>query len=100
MQGGAPATATLSILNEGVGGSVSWFKNGVNQGSVAVSITTTINAGDTFYVRAQDIDFGASIDYTLNGSYVTTYSGSRTAITPTFTAVGGNTYFFNCYPGF
>ena len=102
MQGGAPATATLTIQNSGGLASVVWFKNGVNQGSVGLAgLTTTVNSGDTFYVRATAISTGAgaTIDYLLNGSYVTSYFGATIATTATFTASGGNTYLFDCYGG-
>lgn len=98
MQGSAAATtATIQITNFD-GTTVTWYKNGVSQGSVPTSVTATLNAGDTFYVTNNDA-FGASINYSLNGVFVTSYFNVPTATTATFTASAGNTYKFDCFSG-
>lgn len=99
MQNGGATTATL-ILQLVSGGGMGWFKNGSYQGAITGTQTFTLNAGDTFYVGAYDFDFGITIDYLLNGTYVTSYSDPSEATTPTFTAVAGNTYRFNANSGF
>jgi hypothetical protein len=98
MQNGGPTTATI---NFSVGMLTNWYKNGIFQATLPFgSSSATVNAGDTFYVEAA-VDFDqANIDYSLNGSFVTTYSGYEYAVTATFTAVAGNTYAFGTYPGF
>lgn len=93
----AATTATIQIVNYD-GTTVTWYKNGVSQGSVPTSLTTTFPAGTTFYVTNNDA-FGASIYYYLNGAFITQYFGSPTATTATFTAVAGNTYRFECTAG-
>jgi hypothetical protein len=99
MQGTAAAAPTIQINNLG-GALVSWEKNGVSQGSVGFSITVTLTAGDTFRVTADEpFDMGVTIDYFLNGSYVTSYFDFTTAQTPTITSVAGNAYKFDCYGG-
>lgn len=104
MQGAsAPATATLQINNlDAALSNCAWEKNGVTQASIPNNTTfdTTLNAGDTFYVYASQIFLGATIEYYLNGTFVTSYSADPIATTPTFTAVGGNAYRFDCYSGF
>ena len=95
---GAAAAPTIEINNLGGLTSCSWFKNGVNQGNVTTSLTATLADGDTFYVLASQF-FGATIDYYLNGAYVTSYFDSPVAETPTFTAAAGNAYKFDCYGG-
>jgi hypothetical protein len=96
-QGGAPATATL-ILQLVDATSMNWTKNGVSQGSITGTQTFTLNAGDTFLVTSTDT-FGSSLNYLLNGSFVTSYFGNPTATSPTLTAAGGNTYRFEGYSG-
>jgi hypothetical protein len=97
MQGGA-AAPTIEINNYGA--LVTWEKNGVSQGSVGFSITVTLTAGDTFRVTADNpFDDGVTIDYLLNGSYVTSYFDFTTAQTPTITSAAGNAYRFDCYSG-
>ena len=98
MQGaGAPTTATININNvDGV--TVTWTKNGISQGSVAIAVTATLNVGDTFSVTSSDI-FGSSVFYYLNGAFVTSYFGSPSVTTPTLTAIGGNTYRYDCFGG-
>ena len=93
-------TATLEINNLGGLTNCSWVKNGVNQGSVTTSLTTTLNSGDTFSVAATNVSTGATIDYFLNGSYVTSYTDPAIATTPTITAAAGDAYKFDCYGGF
>lgn len=99
MQGGA-AAPTIEINNLG-GALVSWEKNGVSQGSVLFSTgVLTLTAGDTFRVTADEpFDMGVTIDYFLNGSYVTSYFDFTTAQTPTITSADGNAYKFDCYGG-
>lgn len=94
------AAATTATLNFSVGMVTNWYKNGTFQETLPFgSSSRTVNAGDTFYVEAS-VDFDqANIDYSLNGSFVTTYSGYEYAVTATFTASAGNTYAFNSYPG-
>jgi hypothetical protein len=99
MQGSVPTTATL-ILSLVSGTGMGWFKNGSYQGPIIGTQTFTLNAGDTFYVGAFDFDFGITIDYFLNATYITSYSDPSEVTTPTFTAVGGNTYQFNANSGF
>lgn len=97
MQGSAVATATL-VLQLIDATSMSWTKNGVSQGSITGTQTFTINAGDTFFVTAT-FAFGVSINYLLNGTLVTIYTGNPTATSATFTASAGNTYRFEAYSG-
>ena len=98
MQGGA-AAPTIEINNLG-GAIVSWEKNGVGQGNVIGTINVTLTAGDTFRVTADEpFDMGVTIDYFLNGSYVTSYFDLTTAQTPTITSSAGNAYKFDCYGG-
>jgi hypothetical protein len=79
---------------------ITWYKNGVLQNVFTDDIdhTFTINVGDTFFVQATRSTTGAFIDYSLNGSFVTTYTDpSDTTTTPTFTAVASNTYKFEAF---
>jgi hypothetical protein len=89
---------TIIIRNVGCD-DITWYKNGVLQNIFTDRIdhTFTINAGDTFFVQATRIPTSAFIDYSLNGSFVTTYADypSFTTTTPTFTAVGRNIYRFD-----
>jgi hypothetical protein len=97
MQGAAAPTIEINNLG---GALVSWEKNGVSQGSVTTTITVTLTAGDTFRVTADEpFDAGVTIDYFLNGSYVTSYFDFTTAQTPTITSAAGNAYKFDCYGG-
>lgn len=102
MQGStAGGTATINIVNYD-GMDVSWYKNGVFQAGVLTTLTATINAGDTFYITGFDdspAPAGVSIYYYLNTVFVNQYFGNPSVTTPTFTAVGGNTYKFDCYQG-
>ena len=100
LQQGAAAAPTIQIVNAGDLNNCEWFKNGSSQGAVTGTTNATLAAGDTFYVIASNVFLGATIDYSLNGSYVTTYSDSPIATTPTFTAAAGNAYSFTCYGGF
>jgi len=98
LQQGGAASPTIEINNYGA--LVTWEKNGVSQGSVAFSITVTLTAGDTFRVTADNpFDMGVTIDYFLNGSFVTSYFDFTTAQTPTITSAAGNAYKFDCYGG-
>lgn len=90
-------TATINIRNFD-GTTVTWYKNGVSQGTVAIELTTTLNAGDTFYVT-NTFTFGASIGYYVNGVNTANYFNTPTATTATFTAVAGNLYRFDCSSG-
>jgi hypothetical protein len=98
-----PTTASLTIYNDSGGGlnNCAWTKNGVTQSSIpnGSNIVTTLNAGDTFTVYASSILFGATVEYYLNGNFVTAYFGDPIATTPTLTAAGGNSYVFSCYEG-
>jgi hypothetical protein len=98
MQGaGVPTTATININNvDGV--TVTWTKNGISQGSVAVTVTETLNVGDTFSVTSSDV-FGSNVAYYLNGTFTTNYFGNPSVTTPTLTAIGGNTYRYDCFGG-
>lgn len=96
MQGGA-AAPTIQINNLG-GVTVTWLKNGVSQGTVTGTLNATLTAGDTFQVSASNFG-GATIDYYLNASYVTTYFDDPIAQTPTITSAAGNAYKFDCYGG-
>jgi len=91
-----PATI---ILRNDFCENITWYKNGVLQNIFTDNIdhTFTINAGDTFFVQATRTPTGAFIEYSLNGSLVTTYADypSFTTTTPTFTAVGRDTYRFD-----
>jgi hypothetical protein len=98
MQGGGATTATIILQNVNAMG-MGWFKNGFYEGAIIGTQTFTLNAGDTFYVGAYD-DFGATINYFLNGTFIASYSEPYEATTPTFTAVAGNTYAFYAYSGF
>jgi hypothetical protein len=96
--GGAVATASLTLqLVNAI--EMSWTKNGVFQGYISGTQNFTLNAGDTFFASAFD-DAGVTIDYYLNGTYITSYSAGSLVNTPTFTAVAGNTYGFYAYSGF
>jgi hypothetical protein len=97
---GAAAAPTLQINNLGGLNNCSWIKNGVSQGSVTGTLNVTLTAGDTFSVAASNVFDGATIDYFLNGSYVTSYSDNPVAQTPTITSADGNAYKFDCYGGF
>ena len=101
MQGTVPTTATINISNDGDLNTCGWYKNGVSQGTVPdlTSVSATLNAGDTFYVYASNVFFGATIDYILNGAYNSTFTGDPIAQTSTFTAAANNTYTFSCYGG-
>lgn len=99
MQGAAAAAPTIQIVNAGDLNNCEWFKNSVSQGAVTGTTNATLADGDTFYVLASNAMIGATIDYSLNGSYVTSYSDSPIATTPTFTAAAGNAYSFTCYGG-
>lgn len=94
---GAAAAPTINIRNFD-GTTVTWTKNGVSQGSVAIAVTVTLTVGDTFSVTNSDA-FGASIYYYLNGAFVTQYFNTPSVTTPTFTAVAGNAYRFDCFAG-
>lgn len=101
MQGGAVGTATINIVNYDIM-SIAWYKNGVYQANVSTTLTATINAGDTFYIIGFDDSIpsaGVSVYYSLNTVFVNQYFGNPSVTTPTFTAVGGNTYTFDCYQG-
>jgi hypothetical protein len=97
MQGAAATTATL-ILQLVDATSMNWTKNGVSQGSISGTQTFTLNAGDTFFVTSTFV-FGTTLYYYLNAAFVTSYFGSPTATSATFTAVAGNTYRFEGYSG-
>jgi hypothetical protein len=97
MQNGA-AAPTLQINNLGGLTNCSWIKNGVSQGSVTGTLNATLTAGDTFSVAASNFG-GATIDYFLNASYVTSYFDDPIATTPTITSAAGNAYKFDCYGG-
>jgi hypothetical protein len=97
MQNGV-AAPTIQINNLGGLNGLIWNKNGVNQGSVTGTLNATLTAGDTFSVLASNFG-GATIDYFLNASYVTSYFDDPVAETPTITSVAGNAYKFDCYGG-
>ena len=99
MQSSAAATATIEINNLGSLDTCAWVKNGVSQGSVTTSVTATLTAGDTFLVSASNSSIGATIDYYLNGTYVTSYFDAFAAETPTITSSADNAYKFDCYGG-
>jgi hypothetical protein len=103
MQGGAPSTATLEyeLFTNGITiGTFNVYKNGSLLQSMTTDtslVTATLNAGDTFYATLQNstsMQEGGTIDYFVNGSYVTSYSIFTTATltTPTVTSSGGTTY--------
>ena len=104
LQSGATAAApTLSyeLFTNGVTiGTFKIYKNGTLYTTLTTdtSLTTiTLTAGDTFYATLQNstpLQSGGSIDYFLNGSFVTTYSifTIATLTTPTVTSAAGNTY--------
>jgi hypothetical protein len=97
MQSAGATTATI-VLQLIDATSMNWTKNGVSQGSITGTQTFTLNAGDTFFVTSTD-SFGSSLEYRLNGSFITAYFGVPTATSATFTAVSGNTYNFQGYSG-
>jgi hypothetical protein len=106
MQDSVVATATLKYdfaTNGVVGGTCIVYKNGIPLQTMTTDtsvVTTTINAGDTFYVTIQNPNTtgqtGCSIDYVVNGSYVTGYFTGGTGVlsSATFTASAGNEYRF------
>lgn len=100
MQGGA-STATLkyNLSTSGFGGTFTVYKNGSVLQTMTTDtalVTVTLNAGDTFY--ATIVSFaGTSIDYFVNGAFVTNYFD--TSPTPTITAAAGNTYQYDAYFG-
>jgi len=86
------------ILRNNFCDNITWYKNGVLQNIFTDNIDHifTINAGDTFFVRATRVPAGGFIEYFLNGSFVISYEDpGATTTTPTFTAVGENIYRFN-----
>jgi len=98
-----PSTATLEISNDDAAlNNCAWEKNGITQASIPSNTTfsTTLNVGDTFYVYASSVSFGATIEYSLNGTFITSYSGDPVAQTPLFTTEASNIYRFSCYSGF
>jgi hypothetical protein len=102
MQGGAAApTLSYELFTNGITiGQFNIYKNGTLYQTLTTDtslITITLNAGDTFYATLQNSTFmqeGGTIDYFLNGSYITSYSifTSATLTTPTGTALAGNVY--------
>jgi hypothetical protein len=96
----APATATFQyeLFTNGFSGTFNVYKNGSLLQSMTTDtslVTVTLNAGDTFYSTIQQPGGnGATVDYFLNGSFVTSYLTFLTTplTTPTVTAAGGNTY--------
>lgn len=98
LQQGGAAAPTIEINNLGGLTNCSWIKNGVSQGSVTGTLNATLTDGDTFSVAASNFG-GATIDYFLNGSYVTSYFDDPIATTPTITSAAGNAYKFDCYGG-
>jgi hypothetical protein len=102
MQGGAPATATLKydLATNGYSGTCIVYKNGLvlqTMTSDTSVVTATINAGDTFYVTIQQpTGNGCSIDYLLNGTYITGWFTLGTGVlsSSTYTASAGNEYRF------
>jgi hypothetical protein len=97
MQGSAATTATL-VLQLVDATSMNWTKNGVYQGLISGTQTFTLNAGDTFFVTSTFF-LGSSLNYYLNAAFVTSYFGTPTATSATFTASAGNTYRFEGYNG-
>jgi len=98
------STATLQIQNNatGFGGIMAWYKNGVFQENPAAGLTSrTINSGDTFYIviAAFFAEDYVTIDYSLNGTYVTSYTDINNVTTPTYTATAGDIYLFTGYLG-
>lgn len=93
----AATTATLVLQNVDAT-TMSWTKNGVGQGTITGTQTFTLNTGDTFIVTCTTAG-GTSLNYLLNGSLITIYTGIPTATSATFTTVGGNTYRFEAYAG-
>jgi len=106
MQGSVVGTATLKYdlaMNGVASGTCIVYKNGSvlqTMTSETSIVTTTINAGDTFYVTIQNPNTtgqtGCSIDYLVNGSYVTGYftGGTDVLTSATFTASAENEYRF------
>jgi hypothetical protein len=99
MQGGAPATATLQyeLFANGESGTFNIYKNGTLYQSMTTNtslVSITLNAGDTFYSTIQSSAGSSSVDYFVNGSYVTSYfiATTGTLTTPTITSAGGSTY--------
>jgi hypothetical protein len=99
----AAAAPTLSYEVYAYGFTTGTFKIYIN-GTLYQTMTTdtslvtvTLNAGDTFYSTLQNTDAfspGGTVDYFLNGSFVTSYALFTTGLltTPTVTSVAGNTY--------
>lgn len=103
LQQGAAAAPELQyeLFTNGITiGTFSIYKNGTLYQTLTTDtalITITLTAGDTFYATLQNstsMQQGGTIDYFLNGSYVTSYSifTSATLTTPTVTSVAGNVY--------
>jgi hypothetical protein len=101
ISGGGTATLQYELFTNGITvGTFSIYKNGSLYQTLTTDtslITITLTAGDTFYSTLQNTDAftpGGSIDYFVNGSFVTTYSIFTTATltTPTVTSVSSNTY--------
>lgn len=97
MQNGAVATATLE-LEKVDATTMSWTKNGIGQGFITGLQSFTLNAGDTFIITCTTTG-GTTLEYSLNGTFITSYSGIPTATSPTFTTAGGNIYRFQAYAG-
>lgn len=100
MQSGV-STATLKyeLFAGGNPGTFQIYKNGSLYQIMTTDtslVTVTLTAGDTFYATIVSIA-GTSIDYFVNGSYVTSYFD--TSPTPTITSTAGTTYQYTAYFG-
>lgn len=100
MQGGAAAPILkYSLATSGFGGTFQIYKNGSLYQTMTTNtstVTVTLTAGDTFYATILSAA-GTSIDYFVNGAFVTNYFD--TSPTPTITSAAGNTYEYNAYFG-
>jgi hypothetical protein len=103
MQGStAAATATLNLYSELIGTIPSrsrWYKNGVLVGTFTGSSVATLNAGDTFYITANDAISGLSWYIAKNSGYQEGGS-DYSFVSATYTALAGDVFDVIIYIGF
>ena len=93
----APSTATLELTKVDAT-TMSWTKNGISQGTITGTQTFTLNSGDTFVISCTTTG-GTTLEYSLNGTFITSYTGNPTASSGTFTTAASNIYRFSAYAG-
>lgn len=98
MQNGGGVTTATITLQLWDADSLTWTKNGVNQGLITGTQSFTLNAGDTFFATSTGA-FGTSLNYSVNGVNIANYFGTPSVSSATFTAIAGNTYKFDAFSG-